>query len=101
MLLTTMLDGSRVDATTYTSATWAELQETEDRKRMVMPICGIRAVAKTRGASTRYFAHYRKTGCKVEHGGKTPQHLAMKEALKLYRQCPRLATDRGTPAPVA
>ncbi|CAH0126196.1 hypothetical protein SRABI83_00084 [Arthrobacter sp. Bi83] len=78
-----MLDGSRVDATTYTAEGWSELQESEDRKRMVMPVCGIRAVAKTRGPSTRYFAHHRKNGCKVEHGGETPQHLAMKEALKL------------------
>lgn len=82
MLLTAMLDGNRVDATTYTAEAWSELQKSDDRKRMVMPVCGIRAVAKARGGSTRFFAHYRKADCKVEHGGETPQHLAMKEALK-------------------
>lgn len=83
MLLTALLDGDRVDATTYNAESWAELQNSKDRRRMVMPVCEIRAVAKTRGATTRYFAHYRKTDCKVEHGGESPQHLAMKEALKL------------------
>ncbi|MET1086338.1 MAG: competence protein CoiA family protein [Arthrobacter sp.] len=83
MLLTAMLDGSRVDATTYRKEAWSELQESEDRKRMVMPVCGVRAVAKTRGGTTKFFAHLRKAGCKVDHGGETPQHLAMKEALKL------------------
>lgn len=83
MLLTAMLDGKRVDATTYTAEAWSELQGSADRTRMVMPLRGIRAVAQTRGPSTRHFAHYRKTGCKVEHGGETPQHLAVKEALKV------------------
>lgn len=82
MLLTAMLDGSRVDATTYTAEGWSELQESEDRKRMTMPLCGIRGVAKKRGESTRFFAHHSRVGCKVEHGGESPQHLAMKEALK-------------------
>lgn len=82
MLLTAMLDGNRVDASTYTNESWFELQKSEDRKRMVMPVCGIRAVAKKRGDSTRFFAHLRKEACKVEHGGESPQHLAMKEALR-------------------
>lgn len=82
MLLTAMLDGSRVDATTHTKETWSELQNSEDRKRMFMPVCGVRAVAKTRGETTRFFAHLRKAGCKVDHGGESPQHLALKEALK-------------------
>lgn len=82
MLLTAMLDGSRVDATTYTGAAWSELQESEERKRLVMPLCGIRAVAKSRGASTQYFAHYRTAECKADHGGESPQHLAMKTALR-------------------
>lgn len=78
-----MLDEQRVDATTYTAGSWLELQESEDRKRMTMPLCGIRAVAKKRGESTRYFAHHTRAGCEVEHGGESPQHLAMKEALKV------------------
>jgi hypothetical protein len=83
MLLTAMLDGSRVYAPTFTADAWAELQRSEDRKQMVIPVCNVRAVAKTRGPHTRYFAHHRKDGCKVDHGGESPQHLAMKEALKL------------------
>jgi hypothetical protein len=82
LLLTALLDGSRVDATTHTKESWAELQNSEDRKRMVMPVCGVRAVAKARGETTRFFAHLRKAGCKVDHGGESAQHLAMKEALK-------------------
>ncbi|WP_349033899.1 competence protein CoiA family protein [Pseudarthrobacter sp. SORGH_AS 212] len=83
MLLTALLDGNRVDATAHTKESWAELQNSEDRKRMVMPVCGVRAVAKARGETTMFFAHLRKAGCKVDHGGETAQHLAMKEALKL------------------
>ncbi|AOT05772.1 competence protein CoiA family protein [Arthrobacter sp. U41] len=83
MLLTAMLDGNRVEAATFTSEAWVELQRSEDRKRMVMPVCNVRAVAKTRGPFTRYFAHHRRDGCKVDHGGESPQHLAMKEALRL------------------
>lgn len=30
----------------------------------------------------KFFAHLRKAGCKVDHGGESPQHLAMKGALK-------------------
>ena len=83
MLLTAMLDESRVYAPSFTAEEWAELQCSDDRKRMVMPVCNVRAVAKTRGPFTRYFAHYRKDACKVDHGGESPQHLAMKEALRL------------------
>lgn len=45
-----------------------------------MPLCGVRAEAKARG-DTRFFAHLSTAGCDVEHGGETPQHLAMQEAL--------------------
>lgn len=83
MLLIAMLDGERVDAITHTAESWAALQASEDRKRLVMPVCNIRAVAKTRGQETRYFAHFRLTDCTVDHGGESSQHLAMKEALAL------------------
>ncbi|WP_411731948.1 competence protein CoiA [Paeniglutamicibacter sp.] len=83
MLLIAMLDGERVDATRHTHESWAALQESEDRKRLVIPGCMIRAVAKTRGQDTRFFAHYPGTDCAVDHGGESPQHLAMKEALAL------------------
>lgn len=81
MPLIAMLDGERVDATTHDPTSWAALQASDDRKRLVMPVCNIRAVAKTRGQSTKFFAHYRLTDCAVDHGGESPQHLAMKEAL--------------------
>jgi hypothetical protein len=82
LLLTALLDGERVDATTYNADSLSELQKSEERKRMVMPVCGVRAVAKARGETTRFFAHLRKAGCKVDPGGESPQHLAMKESLK-------------------
>ncbi|MDJ0459314.1 competence protein CoiA family protein [Arthrobacter sp. NQ7] len=82
MLLVAMLDGQRVDATTYSPEAWKELQNSEDRKRMVLPLCGVRAVAMTRGRNTRYFAHHGKRDCEAAHGGETPQHIAMKEALR-------------------
>ncbi|MGO4120702.1 competence protein CoiA family protein [Arthrobacter sp. YAF16] len=81
MPLVAMLDGERVDATKHTRESWAELQSSDDRKQMVMPLCGIRAVAKTRG-ETRFFAHLTVADCRVEHGGETPQHQAVKTALR-------------------
>jgi hypothetical protein len=79
--LIAMLDGARVDASAHTAESWAELKQSDDAKRMVMPLCEIRAIAKARG-TTLFFSHHRIADCKVEHGGETPQHLAMKEALK-------------------
>lgn len=83
MLLVAMLDGARIDASAETPESWLELKQSEDRKRLVMPGCGLRAIARSSKLSTRYFAHHRQADCKIEHGGETPQHLAMKEALKL------------------
>lgn len=80
MPLVALLDGERVDAMMHDANSWAALQKSEDGKRLVMPVCHIRAVAKTRG-QTRFFAHYTLTDCAVDHGGESPQHLAMKEAL--------------------
>lgn len=81
MGLVAILDGARVDASEYSAAAWAALKESEDAKRVVMPLCGIRAIAKSRG-ETFFFAHYRTSGCKVDHGGESPQHIAMKTALR-------------------
>lgn len=81
MPLIAILDGDRVDATTHDRQSWAALKKSDDRKRLVMPVCNIRAVAKSRGDDTRLFAHYRLRDCSVDHGGESPQHLAMKEAL--------------------
>lgn len=82
MPLVAMLDGARVDATKHTRESWLALQASDERKQMVMPLCGVRAVAKLRG-ETRFFAHLSTAGCEARHGGETPQHLAMKEALAL------------------
>lgn len=81
MPLIAMLDGVRVDASEHSVESWAELKQSQDLKRMVMPLCEIRAIAKTRG-NTRFFAHHRVVDCKVDHGGESPQHLAMKTALR-------------------
>lgn len=81
MPLIAMLDGVRVDASEQSAESWTELKQSEDLKRMVMPLCEIRAIAKTRG-NTQFFAHHRVVDCKVDHGGESPQHLAMKTALR-------------------
>jgi hypothetical protein len=81
MPLIAILDGLRVDALEHSAESWGELKQSEDIKRMVMPLCEIRAIAKTRG-STQFFAHHRVIDCKVDHGGESPQHLAMKTALR-------------------
>jgi hypothetical protein len=82
MLLVALLDGQRIDATTLSRASWLELQNSEKRKQLILPGCGIRAVAKPRGERTQYFAHLSVKECKVDHGGESPHHLAMKEALR-------------------
>lgn len=79
--LIAMLDGVRVEALEHSAESWAELKRSEEIKRMVMPLCEIRAIAKTRGC-TRFFPHYRVLDCEVDHGGESPQHLAMKTALR-------------------
>lgn len=81
MPLIAMLDGVRVDASTHSPESWAELKQSDEVKRMVMPLCEIRAIAKARG-TTQFFAHHRIVDCKVDHGGESPQHLAMKTALR-------------------
>ncbi|NMR30917.1 competence protein CoiA [Crystallibacter degradans] len=83
MPLVAYLDGERIDATKKTSQDWDDLQASEERKRLKMPLCGVRAVAKARGL-TQFFAHFRLADCTVEHQGETPQHLAMKAALAAY-----------------
>jgi len=74
------LDGQRIDATKMTAEAWAALQGSEGRRRLVMPVCGMRAIAKKRGASTQFFAHY-VADCGFDHGDESPQHLAMKAAV--------------------
>lgn len=81
MPLIAMLEGVRVDASAHTPESWTELKQSPAAKRMVMPLCEIQAVAKTRG-STRFFAHLELTGCKVDHGEESAQHRAMKAALR-------------------
>ncbi|MFJ5694573.1 competence protein CoiA [Arthrobacter sp. NPDC093125] len=81
MPLIAILDGERVDASKHSRESWTELKQSDQLKRMVMPLCGIRAIAKSRGA-TFFFAHHRIAECNVDHGGESPQHLAMKAALR-------------------
>lgn len=80
MPLIAELDGRRLDATKMTAEAWAALQGSEGRRRLVMPVCGMRAIAKKRGASTQFFAHY-VADCGFDHGDESPQHLAMKAAV--------------------
>lgn len=81
MPLVAMLGEERVDATKHTAESWEEVRAASRRSEITMPLCGIRAVAKTRGERTRFFAHYTREGCRVDHGGETPQHEALKEAV--------------------
>ncbi|GER23280.1 hypothetical protein NCCP1664_17760 [Zafaria cholistanensis] len=74
------LDGERVDATRHSMQSWVRLQESEEHRRLVMPGCGIRAVAKARG-ETRFFSHVSLAGCTAEHRGETEQHCALKAAV--------------------
>lgn len=76
-----ILDGDRVDSTQLTDDAWVALKKSDDRTRLVIPLCGARAIAKTRGHATKFFAHFPGSHCNVEHAGETAQHLAMKEAL--------------------
>jgi hypothetical protein len=72
-------DGGEVDfVDEHCLVAWSELKSSEERKHMVMPVCVVRGVAKARGETTKLF-ELRKAGCKVDHGGESPQHLAMKE----------------------
>lgn len=45
MLLVALLDGKRIDATTLSIASWLKLQTSEQRNRLILTGCGIRAVA--------------------------------------------------------
>ncbi|MHA7146543.1 competence protein CoiA [Arthrobacter sp. TmT3-37] len=80
MQLVALLDGNRLRADQYTPESWRDLQQSEDRRRLAMPGCGARAIAKAR-SNTQFFAHFRLAECGVEHGGESAQHLAMKVAL--------------------
>ncbi|MHA7191087.1 competence protein CoiA family protein [Arthrobacter sp. MDT2-16] len=80
MAVIAQLDGKRIDALSLAEDDWFGLKESDDRKRLAMPICGIRAVAKNRGP-TQFFSHYRVTECGVDHGGESSQHQAMKAAI--------------------
>lgn len=78
--LIAQLDGSRIDASAVPPDSWLRLKKSDDRKRLVMPVCGMKAVAKNRG-STQFFSHLRRPDCRVDHGGESAQHEAMKRAL--------------------
>ncbi|RAN79350.1 hypothetical protein B5P43_15700 [Bacillus sp. SRB_336] len=80
MPLIAELDGRRMDATKMTAEAWAALQAAEDRRRLVMPVCGMRAIAKKRGEGTQFFAHH-VADCGFDHGDESAQHLAMKTAV--------------------
>lgn len=75
-----MLDDVRVDASKMAAPEWASLQASEERKRLVMPVCGMRAIAKKRGEGTQFFAHF-VADCGFDHGDESPQHLALKAAV--------------------
>lgn len=66
---------------------------------MVLLLCGVRAVARARGASTRYFAHLSKKGLQGRtrrRNAAAPGHEGSLEAV--HRSSARLARNRGAPA---
>ncbi|MGY3567947.1 hypothetical protein [Sinomonas sp. RB5] len=71
MQLIAILGDERIDASKPTRESWAEVKASAWRKDLTMPGCGLRAVATGRGEHTRFFAHYRRTGCNVDHGGES------------------------------
>jgi competence CoiA-like predicted nuclease len=80
MAVVAQLDGSRINALELSASDWSSLKAAEHRKRLTMPLCGIRGVAKNLD-STQFFAHISTTDCEVDHGGESTQHQAMKEAI--------------------
>lgn len=74
------LDGDRINALELAAHDWASLKASEHRKRLTMPLCGTRAVAKNLDA-TQFFSHLSVGECGVDHGGESAQHQAMKEAI--------------------
>lgn len=82
MQLVAYLNGERLDATEIPELPWRALNNRADYRDLVFLECGLRAKRVTSNRGRQFFAHYPLVNCEVEHKSESPQHLAMKQALK-------------------
>lgn len=82
MQLVAYLNGERLDATEMPHLPWRALATRADYPDLVLVECGLRAKRVTSNRGRQFFAHYSLADCEVEHKSESPQHLAMKRALK-------------------
>lgn len=81
MQLVAYLNGERVDATEMAHEPWRALGKHPHYKDLVLLECGLRANRVTR-RGRQFFKHHSDVACGIEHKSESPQHLAMKTALK-------------------
>lgn len=75
------LGDRRVDATAMTPHAWSAMKADLRRRELVLPECGIRAVAKTSKRGRQFFAHRAESDCTLAHGFESEAHRALKVAL--------------------
>lgn len=80
--LVAYINGERVDATEMAHWPWRDLVKHPRYAELVLIECGLRAKRVTSHMGRQYFAHYPSLECPVVHKSESPQHLAMKQALK-------------------
>jgi hypothetical protein len=97
--LVAYIDGERFDATEIAHVPWRALVNRPDYEDLVLAECGLRAKRVTSHIGRQYFAHYPSLECPIEHKSESPQHLAVKQALKdrinaplSFSSCPLTAT---------
>lgn len=83
MQLVAYINGERVDATEMAHKPWRDLVNHPRYAELVLIECDLRASRVTSHKGRQYFAHYPNLECPVVHKSESPQHLAMKEALKV------------------
>ncbi|MDQ0148076.1 MULTISPECIES: competence protein CoiA [Micrococcaceae] len=76
------LNGERLDATEVPHVQWRALATRADYPDLVLIECGLRAKRVTSNRGRQFFAHLPLVDCEAEHKSESPQHLAMKRALK-------------------
>lgn len=81
MQLVAYMNGERFDATEMAHVRWRALVNHADYEDLVLIECGLRASRVTR-KGRQFFKHYPDVDCDIEHKSESPQHLAMKQALK-------------------
>ncbi|MBT3029427.1 MAG: hypothetical protein KME48_19890 [Candidatus Thiodiazotropha sp. (ex Ctena orbiculata)] len=80
MPLRAVLDNINLFAYEQTVESWNKLKNSPERKKLAMPCCGERAIAKTSPLGTFFFAHYRKaTDCYA--APESPEHVYLKEII--------------------